>query len=97
MASRYKRAPRISGGRSFGTYNAGYVVRRAVEKRSIDFVKRTLKESERLDIIAGEFYGDGTLWWVIAAASGIGWSLQVPAGIQLIIPTSIGQVEALVG
>ena len=97
MTNRYKRAPRISGGRSYGTYNAGYIVRRAVETRSIEFVKKTTKESERLDIVAGEYYGDGTLWWIIAAASGIGWGLQVPPGIELIIPSDIGQIEALVG
>jgi hypothetical protein len=50
-----------------------------------------------LDIIAGEYYGDGSLWWVIAGASGIGWGLQVPAGIYLRIPTDIGAVVALVG
>jgi hypothetical protein len=68
-----------------------------VETRSIEFVKKTTKESERLDIVAGEYYGDGTLWWIIAAASGIGWGLQVPPGIELIIPSDIGQIEALVG
>jgi hypothetical protein len=97
MPNRYKRAPRISGGRSYGTFNAGYAIRRAVIAGSIDFVKKTTNESDRLDIIAGEYYGDGTLWWVIAASSGIGWGLQVPAGIELIVPTDIGQIEALIG
>jgi hypothetical protein len=45
-----------------------------------------LDEAERLDVLAGEFYGDGRLWWVICAASGIGFSPQVPAGTRIIIP-----------
>tara|TARA_B100000212_G_C27005067_1_gene376640 strand:+ start:49 stop:342 length:294 start_codon:yes stop_codon:yes gene_type:complete len=97
MPTRYKRAPRIRGGKAYGTYSAGHVIYRAVQSRSIDFVTRTTKESERLDIIAGEFYDNGSLWWVISAASGIGWGLQVPPGTQLIIPTDISQISALVG
>lgn len=97
MPTRYKRSPRIKGGKSYGTYSAGYAINRAVNSGALDFVKRVTTESDRLDIIAGEYYGDGTLWWVIAAASGIGWGLQVPAGIELIIPVNVGQIEALVG
>ncbi len=47
------------------------------------------KESQRLDHIAHEYYGDGSLWWVIAAASGIGWWLQVPPGTRLIVPSDV--------
>ena len=50
-----------------------------------------------MDIIAGEVYGDAALWWVIAAASGIGWGLQVPAGTVLNVPTRLEQVTRLVG
>ncbi len=42
---------------------------------------------ERLDTLADRFYGDATLWWVIAAANGIGkGTLRVPRGIKLRIP-----------
>ena len=42
---------------------------------------------ERLDTLADRFYGDSTLWWVIAAANGIGkGTLRVPRGIKLRIP-----------
>ena len=51
-----------------------------------------LKEGERLDVIAGRTYGNARLWWVIAAASGIGWGLQVPPGTQILIPTDLKQV-----
>lgn len=97
MPTRYKRASKIRSGRSYGTYVAGYVIYRAVQTRAIDFTTLTTKESQRLDIIAGEYYQDGSLWWIIAAASGIGWGLQVPPGILLTIPTEISQIEALVG
>ena len=97
MATRYSRAPRSRGGKAYGTYFAGRVINRAFRAGVLDVTTYTVKESERLDIIAGEYYKDGTLWWIIAAASGIGWNLQVPPGTQLIIPTDLGQIEALIG
>jgi nucleoid-associated protein YgaU len=50
---------------------------------------------ERLDTIAGVAYGDGRYWWVLAAASNIGWGLQVPPGTIIRIP-DLSQVAALV-
>ena len=97
MATRYSRAPRIKGGQSYGTYTASRIIFKAAQTAGLDVTTHTVKEGERLDIIAGEYYRDGTLWWIIAAASGIGWGLQVPAGTFLIIPTDLGQIEALVG
>jgi|GEM_PF-2561371 hypothetical protein len=97
MPTRYKRASKIRSGRSYGTYVAGYIIYRAIQTRAIDFKTEVTKESQRLDIIAGNYYQDGSLWWIIAAASGIGWGLQVPPGQQLFIPTDISQIEALVG
>jgi hypothetical protein len=42
---------------------------------------------ERLDILANKFYGDITLWWVIASANGLGkGSLYVPADSVIRIP-----------
>ena len=97
MAKRYARAPRIKGGRSYGTYNAGRIIYKACQAGSLEVTTHTVKEGERLDIIAGEYYKDGTLWWIIAAASGIGWGLQIPPGTYLVIPTDLGQIAALVG
>jgi hypothetical protein len=45
-----------------------------------------LQQNQRLDTIAGDVYGNGKLWWIIAAASNIGWGLQCPAGTILLIP-----------
>lgn len=42
---------------------------------------------ERLDKLAQSFYGDISLWWVIAAANGIGkGTIIVPENTQLRIP-----------
>jgi hypothetical protein len=42
---------------------------------------------ERLDTLANQFYNDASLWWVIAAANGIGkGTIRVPIGAILRIP-----------
>ena len=42
---------------------------------------------ERLDRLANNFYQDATMWWVIAAANGIGkGTLMVSANTRLRIP-----------
>ena len=94
---RYSRAPRLRGGRLIGTSNAGSIIYYAVQDGIISVNTRILRASERLDQIAGEVYGNGRLWWVIAAASGIGWAPQCPPGTVLSIPTDIVQIENLVG
>ena len=40
-------------------------------------------------------YGSGNMWWVIAAASGIGWGTQVPPGTLLRIPTDLSMILVL--
>ena len=99
MASikRYSRAPKLSNGRYYGTFDACYIIYRAAAGRAIDVKYHVSVENDRLDILAHQYYRDGTLWWVIAGASGIGWNLQVPPGTLLIIPTNIGQIAALLG
>jgi len=43
---------------------------------------------ERLDNLAYRFYQDATLWWIIAAANGLGrGSLMVPTNRSLRIPS----------
>jgi hypothetical protein len=67
----------------------------AIKNNQIDFIVYELKGGERLDVIAGRMFGDSGQWRVIAAANGIGWSLQVQPGTQLFIPTNLSQVYAL--
>jgi hypothetical protein len=43
---------------------------------------------ERLDLLAYKFYNDQSLWYIIAAANGLGkGSLYVPANSRLRIPS----------
>ena len=91
--SRYEKDNRI--GLMFGTAQKLEAIRGAIKRGDLDFTIRQVSENERLDKIANEFYGDGRYWWIIAAASNIGWWLQVPAGTRIIVPTSLEQVELI--
>lgn len=93
---RYGPAPIMAGGAFYGTYIPSKILREAAESGTLSTRKDYLREGERLDTLAGIEYGDSRLWWVIAGASGIGWSLQVPPGTHLLIPTNLMQVAALV-
>ena len=61
-------------------------IRDAIEAGTLPYQERNTQEGERLDTIAGVEYGDATLWWLIASASGIGWAMQVPPGTRILIP-----------
>ncbi len=42
---------------------------------------------ERLDLLAYQFYGDASLWWIIATTNGLGkGSFFTPEGITIRIP-----------
>ena len=48
------------------------------------------KAEDRLDLLAHKYYGDVTLWWVIAHANHIGkGTFRLEAGKQLRIPMAI--------
>lgn len=48
------------------------------------------KANHRLDILAYDYYGDQTFWWVIARANNLGkGSFMIPPGIRLRIPFPI--------
>ncbi len=94
--SRYRNDLQIRGGKILQTNESVLRVRQATISGQLLVQQRVLQEGERLDIIAGQLYGDGRLWWIIAAASGIGWALQVPPGTLLNIPLSLDQIARLV-
>ena len=94
--SRYDRDPLINGARSFGSAQSVVIIRDAVRRGLISLKEKIMSESERLDVIAGEQYQDASLWCVIAAASNIGWGLQVPAGTKISIPTNISEILELI-
>jgi len=93
---RYVSTGKILGGRAYATATPGLAIWEAVTGGALEFDTHVLREGERLDHLAGQYYGDGKLWWIIAAASGIGWGLQVPPGTFIRIPTALDEVMARV-
>lgn len=93
--SRYTFSKRTHKGKVIEPSKASYRIYQGVETGAIKTSVRILEEGERLDQIAGVVYGDGSLWWIIAAASGIGWSIQVPPGTKLRIPIDPGEAFIL--
>lgn len=51
-------------------------------------------EGDRFDILAQNFYGDPSLWWVISIANPQfdQGSMFPPLGVQIRIPTDIGAI-----
>ena len=93
---RYRQSNLINNGQAIGTNMARVAIFNAAQNNAISTEVYITQQGDRLDKIAGEKYGDGTLWWVIAAASGIGWWLQIPNGVVLNIPTNLDQINDLV-
>ena len=75
--------------------SVGRNIRFAVQNGIISTDTFVLSESQRLDVVAANYYGSAEYWWIIAAASGIGWQCQVPPGTVLKVPTSLEQVGML--
>ena len=94
--NRYARTPKIKGGLQFGTSHAASIIYQAVQRGLVNIEREELRAGVRLDHIANRYYGNGRLWWVIAAASGIGWAAQCPEGTVIDIPTDLSQIEGLV-
>lgn len=91
---RYDNVDVIGFGELLGTSRSHVLVRQAVADGSVGFSTVILQGEERLDTLAGKLYGDGRYWWIIAAASGIGWAPQVPPGTVLKVP-NLTQVARL--
>jgi hypothetical protein len=73
-------------GEQYGTSEAINVIRSGIKNGTIKTRELILTESQRCDTIAGIVFGNGRFWWIICAASSIGWSLQCPPGTILKIP-----------
>ncbi len=94
--SRYSRAPLLDLGAQFGTSFAIQTIREAVKSGALPVKTVVLRGAERLDTVAGNVYGDGRYWWVLAATSNIGWGMQAPPGTIIKIP-DLSAVASLVG
>lgn len=93
--SRYARAPVLAFGTQYGTGRAREAIQSAIKNGTLSVKTFVLRGADRLDTMAGAIYGDAQYWWVLAAASNIGWGLQVPPGTQISVP-ALGDVAALV-
>jgi nucleoid-associated protein YgaU len=94
--SRYINNTKLEGGKKYSTALGHVNIRNAAVSGQIAITQYTVQEGERLDSIAGRMYGNSRLWWIISAASGIGWGLQVPPGTLLLIPAQLNQIEGLI-
>ena len=94
--SRYARTPLLNLGEQYGTAQGVATIRAAIAAGTIKTRETVLRGVDRLDTLAGAIYGDGRYYWVLAAASGIGWGLQVPPGTIIVIP-DLNDVAALIG
>lgn len=85
IKSRYQTAPNTFNYR--GVPRIGGMLRRMMNNGEVPYTERILQDGERLDTVAGEVYGDSRYWWIIAAASRIGWGMQLPPGTILYVPS----------
>lgn len=96
MISRYNRCPILNFGEQFGTSQAIQTIRAAVKDGRLKTREIVVNESQRLDTLAGSVYGDGRLWFILAAASNIGWALQCVPGTIVLVP-DLNDVSLLIG
>ena len=94
--SRYQNDDTLSANSRLGTAQAVKRIRDALQAGIISTFTIELKEKERLDTLAHKYYGDGRLWWILAAASDIGWGLQCPPGTRINVPSDIGNILRLI-
>ena len=93
--SRYARSPKLDLGAQYGTSRAAEVIRQAIKDGRLSYTTVIVRGRERLDTISGTVYGDSRYWWILAAASDIGWGLQIPVGTVINVP-DIATVAQLV-
>ena len=93
---RYRNDQLIRGVTARATSKVASRIRRAIDRGVITFKTANVGKGYRLDHAAYEHYQDASLWWVIAAASGIGWGMQIPPGTRLVIPDDIEQVKLFI-
>jgi len=87
MARRYQNKPiekTESGKRYYPT-----TIYSQVNPQSSDIYLITVK-GDRMDNIAFQYYGDASLWWIIAASNDIPQdSIFIPVGSQIRVPSNV--------
>ena len=95
--SRYRNSRTLSFGTQYGTSRAVAAIRLAVKNGLVPIIDQiTLTGNQRLDHIAAKYYQDSRFWWVIAAASEIGWGMQVPPGTVVLVP-DLSYISTIIG
>jgi len=94
--NRYETDRVVRDGKILQTNQTIAKIREGVSSGQIQTSSLVMNAGERLDTLAQKAYGDGRLWWIIAAVSNVGWWLQVPPGTELRLPIDLAEVEALI-
>jgi hypothetical protein len=95
--SRYTRDNLRFDGKGMRTASAVAALRKGIAIGTIPIVNKfTITQADRLDTLAGEIYGEARYWWVLAAASDVGWGLQVPPDTVIRVP-DLKSVERIIG
>lgn len=84
--SRYLLTPKMNFNAQYGTSDTVTKIRAAVAAGQISVTVIILKEIIRLDVLAGQYYGDGKYAWLIGICSNIGWMPQIPPNTRIVIP-----------
>lgn len=84
--ARYDNDKIFAFGKSYGTSYISRIIFEGIKNGSIKYTESYLQEGERLDVVAGQAYQDGRLYWVLCAASGVGFAPQVPPGTVIKTP-----------
>lgn len=87
--SRYALRSTVKEGKALNTGTGMSKIYNACIANDLEHEIFITKENQRLDHLAGLAYDNSSYWWIIAAASGIGWGLQVPPGTVLRVPVSV--------
>lgn len=80
---------------TFSRYNGKRVLRTTRYPKipyNVSDVYIIASEADYLDSLAEKFYGDPSLWWIIAQANGIKAMLKAPTGKQIRIPVNIDYI-----
>lgn len=98
MANRYTYTKVIRNGTTGSLYYTNVYYPDVAPQNTDYYVITTIED--RFDLLAYQFYGDVTLWWIIPTANALpGDSLYPPIGIQLRIPrdaqTIVGNYKSI--
>lgn len=61
----------------------------------IDTYSIVLNKFDRLDNLAAKYFGDGTLWWILAVMNNLQWAWGFEEGQTLLVPTNVQDVLKL--